>query len=296
MKKYDRLIAVGAEICYNYSAKNLSTFKSGGTFDRLIYPTRSDTLGEVVDILKDGGFKVLGMGSNTLVSDYGVEEDTLSLVRLNDHKVMKDGIYADAGLNMIVLSKIARDNGFTGLEFMTGIPGSVGGGIFMNAGAYESEIKDVIEYADVIKDGKPVRLTRDEIPFSYRNSGFKDEVIVGAKFSLKEGNPIIISSRMKNYATHRRERQPNLPSLGSVFKKVGDIGAGYYIEQAGLKGVRIGGAEVSQKHANFIVNVANATSGDFVSLVTLIENSVYEKFGVKLEREVRYIGRGLENI
>ena len=87
----------------------------------------------------------------------------------------------------------------------------------MNAGAYESEIKDVIEYADVIKDGKPVRLTRDEIPFSYRNSGFKDEVIVGAKFSLKEGNPIIISSRMKNYATHRRERQPNLPSLGSVF-------------------------------------------------------------------------------
>ena len=166
----------------------------------------------------------------------------------------------------------------------------------MNAGAYESEIKDVIEYADVIKDGKPVRLTRDEIPFSYRNSGFKDEVIVGAKFSLKEGNPIIISSRMKNYATHRRERQPNLPSLGSVFKKVGDIGAGYYIEQAGLKGVRIGGAEVSQKHANFIINVANATSGDFVSLVTLIENSVYEKFGVKLEREVRYIGRGLENI
>ncbi len=101
---------------------------------------------------------------------------------------------------------------------------------------------------------------------------------------------------MKNYATHRRERQPNLPSLGSVFKKVGDIGAGYYIEQAGLKGVRIGGAEVSQKHANFIINVANATSGDFVSLVTLIENSVYEKFGVKLEREVRYIGRGLENI
>lgn len=296
MKKYDRLIAVGAEICYNYSAKNLSTFRSGGTLDKLIYPTKSDSVSDIVDILKEEKFTVLGLGSNTLVSDYGVAEDVLSLVKLNDHKVMKDGIYADAGVNMIILSKIARDNGFTGLEFMTGIPGSVGGGIFMNAGAYESEIKDVVEYVDVIKDGKTVRLQRDEIPFKYRSSGLDGVVIIGAKFSLKKGNPIIISSRMKTYAGHRRERQPNLPSLGSVFKKVKDTGAGYYIEQAGLKGVRVGGAEVSLKHANFIVNIGNATSGDFVSLVTLIEKSVYEKFGVKLEREVRYIGRGLENI
>ena len=296
MKMYDRLIAVGSVICYNVCATALSTFGTGGKIDAIAYPSDATCVMNMTDILGDTSYVVLGNGSNTLISDDGVEELVVSLKNLSGHRIEKDGIYVEAGVHNMALSRLARDNGFKGLEFLSGIPGSVGGSIFMNAGAFGDDIGSHVEYVDIARNGKIERISGQNMHFGYRKSDVGNGIIVGAKLRLMSGNPIIISNTIKKYQRARRAKQPLEPSLGSVFKRVGDTSAGYYIERAGLSGYTIGGAKVSEKHANFIVNTGSATSSDFMCLAELVASEVRAQMNIGLIREVRDIGRGSEEI
>ena len=296
MEICNRLIAVGSVICYNVSADNVSTFGNSTRIDTLVYPKGRECMERVAKVLVDTPYIVLGNGSNTLISSDGVEDIVVSPKKLNNHTIMSDGIYAEAGVNNGLLARIARDNYMTGLEFLTGIPGTLGGAIAMNAGAYGSSMSDVVEYVDVLENGEAKRVMAEDMDFGYRRNGRAGAIFVGAKLALERGNPIIISNTMKKYQLTRRRTQPTEHTLGSVFKRVNDMSAGYYIEKAGLMGYSIGGAEISTIHANFIVNKGGATSGDFVALADLARDMVYKRFGIMLEREVRYIGRGIEEV
>ena len=189
----------------------------------------------------------------------------------------------------------AADNSLTGMEFASGIPGTIGGAVFMNAGAYDGEIKDIINYADVIDEyGEIKRMTKDELNLSYRHSLAQEKnlIIVGAEFELNHGCKDKIREKTADFAARRRDKQPlNFPSAGSTFKRPDGYFAGKLIEDSGLKGKSIGGAQVSEKHAGFIINTGGATSEDILALIDCCIETVYNKFNVRLVPEVRIIGR-----
>ena len=277
-----------------------TSFRTGGPAEVFIKAESTENIISAIDIAKkyNKQYIITGNGSNILVKDGGIDGIVINIGN-EMSKIKCDGtkIYAQAGAMLSALATAAADEELTGLEFASGIPGTVGGAVFMNAGAYDGEIKDVIEYADVIdSEGNTHRLIKDELELSYRHSVIaeKNMIVVGAMFNLNKGIKKNITDKMADFAKRRRDKQPlNYPSAGSTFKRPEGYFAGKLIEDSGLKGKTVGGAQVSEKHAGFVVNIGNATSSDIIALMDCCIETVYNKFGVKLEPEVRILGKDL---
>lgn len=285
-------------VLVNEPMKNHTSFKTGGPADVYIKADKAENIVKAIKILKEENipYFIIGNGSNLLVSDRGMEGVIIEVGSyMNKIKAEGNKIYAQAGALLSALSSCAAENSLTGLEFASGIPGSVGGAVFMNAGAYDGEIKDVILSADVIdKDGNIIRINKDELEFSYRHSSVEEKgyIIVGAEFGLENGEADHIKNKMADFAARRRNKQPlNFPSAGSTFKRPEGYFAGKLIEDSGLKGKMIGKAQVSEKHAGFIINTGGATSDDIIGLIDYCIKTVYNKYNVTLTPEVRIIGR-----
>lgn len=267
-----------------------TTFKTGGIADFLVIPQNKS---EMVELLKlDIKKTIIGNGSNLLVKDGGIRGLVIKTTGLNNYKVEDDIIVAESGILLSKLSNIAKDNDLTGLEFACGIPGTLGGAVMMNASAYGGETSNVVvetEYADL--NGNVYKTTNHE--FGYRKSLFmeKSYIILESKIKLEKGNKEEIAAKMKELMDSRNSKQPvNKPSAGSTFKRPEGYFAGKLIEDAGLKGYKIGGASVSNLHAGFVINDGDATSEDILELIKYIQNKVKNEFGVDLEPEVRIIG------
>ncbi len=277
-----------------------TSFRTGGPAEVFIKAESTENIISAIDIAKkyNKQYIITGNGSNILVKDGGIDGIVINIGN-EMSKIKCDGtkIYAQAGAMLSALATAAADEELTGLEFASGIPGTVGGAVFMNAGAYDGEIKDVIEYADVIdSEGNTHRIIKDELELSYRHSVIaeKNMIVVGAMFNLNKGIKKDITDKMADFAKRRRDKQPlNYPSAGSTFKRPEGYFAGKLIEDSGLKGKTVGGAQVSEKHAGFVVNIGNATSSDIIALMDGCIETVYNKFGVKLEPEVRILGKDL---
>ncbi|MBQ6600912.1 MAG: UDP-N-acetylmuramate dehydrogenase [Clostridia bacterium] len=278
--------------------KNHTSFKTGGNASVFILPKDEDELSQALKIISTCGKKpfILGNGSNLLVSDDGITDrpviyigDGFSEIKLIDENTIEVG----AGASLTLLCRFALENSLTGLEFAFGIPGSCGGAAYMNAGAYGGEMKDVVVRCNHIDfQGNKGSFDAGKLDFGYRHSAYSDSefVITSIVLALKKGNKEEIHAKMKELMQRRRDKQPlEYPSAGSVFKRPEGYFAGALIEQSGLKGKRIGGAMVSEKHAGFIINYDNATTKDVLDLVKFCQDTVKEKFGVMLEREIKTV-------
>ncbi len=273
-----------------------TTLKVGGKADYLLTAGTEEGFCGALAYIQEKKIPclLLGNGSNVLVKDGGFRGVVVRMGReFGKIERTDDGLYAQAGALMSLLSKAALDAGLTGLEFAQGIPGTVGGGIYMNAGAYGGEMSQVVKYVRLF-DGKKIRnVPVEEMQFGYRHSLAMEEkaVVLGAAFRLEKGNPAEIQEKMQDFAQRRRSKQPlEYPSAGSFFKRPTGYFAGALIEQSGLKGVSCGGAQVSEKHAGFLINTGNATAKDFLDLMEKVQTEVYKNFGVHLENEVRIVG------
>ncbi len=277
--------------------KNHTSFKIGGPADYLIEPESTAQLPQIIGVLRRHGvpYIIMGNGSNMLVLDKGIRGAVIKISGLTSGCTV-DGavIRAEAGILMSRLSSVALKHALAGLEFASGIPGTLGGGIFMNAGAYGGELKNVVQkvtYAD--ENGEIKTAEGAELDFGYRHSMFSGRqcVILSAELELVPGHYEDIRVLIADYTKRRTEKQPlAMPSAGSVFKRPAGHFAGGLIEQAGLKCYAIGGAMVSEKHAGFIVNKGGATAQDVLALIAFIQKTVEEKFSVRLEPEIKIIG------
>lgn len=285
-----KLITKEENIFQNEPMKKHTTFRTGGPADFLVTPTSEK---EMIECLKlDVKKTIIGNGSNLLVKDGGIRGLVIQTTKLNNITIDKDEIKAESGALLSRIANIAKDNSLTGFEFACGIPGTIGGAVAMNAGAYGGEMKDVIlrtRYAD--ENGNVFEITNHE--FDYRKSFFtgKNLIILASEIGLQNGDKEEIENKMKEYMTARNSKQPvNMPSAGSTFKRPAGFFAGKLIEDSGLKGYTIGGASVSTLHAGFIVNNGDATSKDILDLISYVQDKVYENYSVKLETEVKIIG------
>ena len=287
----------GINVYTNESMKKHTTFRIGGNADYFLIPENTSELQSAIKICRANNipYFILGNGSNILVSDKGIEGAVISTEKLNTIEVYEDTIYAQAGAKLSKTASIAAENSLSGFETLSGIPGTVGGAVFMNAGAYGGEIKDVaLEVYAIDENGNEKTFSNSECNFGYRSSVFSsgEYIITGAKFRLRTKDKDQITAQMRDYAERRRDRQPlSFPSAGSTFKRPEGYFAGKLIQDSGLRGFAIGGAAVSEKHCGFVVNTGNATCSDVVNLIDYIKKCVYEKFGVMLHEEVRIIGR-----
>lgn len=283
-------------IRYSEPIRNYTYTRLGGEADILIFP---ETIDEVAKIVKlavqhDIPLTILGYGSNMIVRDGGIRGITMSLQNLNQVHVNGHTMTAQSGAAIIDVSRQALDASLTGLEFACGIPGSVGGALYMNAGAYGGQMSDVVESAIVVTEaGEIITMQSEELLLGYRKSVFmgKRDIIIEVKFKLQPGDPVEIKAKMDELTYARESKQPlEYASCGSVFKRPEGYFAGKLIQDCGLQGTRIGGAEVSRKHSGFIVNVDNATAQDYIDMIALIQEKVRSQFNVNLETEVVIIG------
>lgn len=284
----------------NVEGKKLCSFKVGGNVRVVVRPKTADQLTALYDYLNENEIKniLLGRGSNVVISDDGFDGVVVSLSSLSsvDIDITDDNrIIAGAGASMASLSLFACENGLCGLEFAHGIPGSVGGGVYMNAGAYGGEIAQVLKSCMIFDKGRGMlfMVEGNECEFSYRHSIFmenKDLLVLFATFELEDGNFEEIKSKMDEYKAKRIASQPlEYPSAGSTFKRPQGYFAGKLIEDSGLKGYTVGGAQVSEKHAGFVINRGGATAEDIRNLVSHIQKTVKEKFDVSLECEIEFV-------
>ena len=273
-----------------------TTFRVGGPAELMFFPKSAEEVTAALTVAKTVGVQAMsiGNGSNLVVRDGGIRGLVIVLgERFADIRVDGTRLLAEAGASLAKVAATAQENGLAGLEFASGIPGTLGGGCAMNAGAYDGQISDVLESADVLLNGEIRTLSREEMRMGYRTTLPLTEggIVLRAAFALKKDDPEAILARMKDYNARRREKQPlNLPSAGSVFKRPEGHFAGALIEQCGLKGRRVGGAQVSEKHAGFIVNTGGASAADIIGLIALIQETVFAQTGVRLEPEQRIIG------
>jgi len=274
----------------------LSSYKIGGSTSVWVAPATEQAVGRVLELIHQKRLPlfVLGRGSNILISDKGWNGVTLYLGE-NLSALTFDGPEASvlAGTLLIDLIQAAIQKGLAGLEQLSGIPGGIGGALRMNAGAFGQEIEHATLTVNGFRnDGSPFQAARKDIKFEYRRvPQLADVVITSAVFGFEKSDRHILSARMKDILSLRAKKQPlKYPSCGSVFKRPAGYYAGALIEEAGLKGERIGGAMISPKHAGFILNVDRASAADVYALINLVENKIYDRFGVRLEREVRLIG------
>ncbi len=288
----------GLELRDNEPMYRHTTFRVGGPVTLMALPRSVEELSTVVSLAKEAGIEpfFLGRGSNLLVADRGAEAFLIKLAGGLDRLELlgENSLYVGAGVTLAQAAVFALEHALTGLEFAHGIPGTLGGGVFMNAGAYDGELSQVISWADCLDEtGRRFRLEGPDLELGYRTSVFsrKPWVVTGARLDLTPGDPAAIRARMEDLSHRRRSKQPlEFPSAGSTFKRPAGHFAGALIQEAGLKGVRIGGAQVSEKHAGFVVNTGGATSDDILSLIRLVRDTVLEKTGVLLEPEVRMLG------
>ena len=287
------------EYSLDYPMSKLTTFKIGGPADVLITPKSREQLSSVLSLCTDMDvpYMIIGKGSNLLISDDGMDGAVIKLSgALDEIKLIDETtVYCGAGAQLSALCTFCCEHSLAGLEFAFGIPGSVGGAVFMNAGAYGGEMRDVVTDADYVSpDGEFGRISDERLDFSYRHSVFSNSnnIITGAVFKLKRDDKTAIKARMDDFMSRRKDKQPlQYPSAGSTFKRPEGYFAGALIEQSGLKGYSIGGAEVSQKHAGFVINKGGATCKDVSDLMKHIADTVFEKFGVRLEAEIIKRGR-----
>ena len=293
-------IAGAHQILENEPMSRHTTFKVGGPADVLFLPESEEQLIQAIAIAKDAGIPciVIGNGSNLVVRDGGIRglvialgEGMAAIVRSGDT------ITAWAGASLARVSAFAQASGLAGLEFASGIPGTLGGGCAMNAGAYGGQLSDVLIDARMLLDDAVKTLTVEDMQMGYRTSLPLREggIVISARFALTPDNPESIAERMRELNARRRDKQPlNRPSAGSTFKRPEGYFAGALIEGAGLKGASVGGAQVSHKHAGFIVNTGSATAADVLALIHHVQEAVYQKDGVRLELEVRVVGEERE--
>ena len=285
------------KIKLNEPMKNHTSFKIGGNCDYFVMPENAEQLKGVINKAKELEipFFVLGKGSNLLVSDNGIEGIVISMQGLNEIKVSGDEITAGAGVSVANLCNAALQNSLSGIEFAYGIPGSVGGGLYMNAGAYGGQFSDAVVSAEYLtRDGEVVKIGLADMELGYRTSIFKQNggIILSASFKLQKGETDKIKAAMDDYMERRITKQPlEYPSAGSVFKRPEGYFAGALIEQNNLKGFSVGGAQVSVKHAGFIINYENATANDVKSLIKEIQSVVKNADGIDLETEIIFVGK-----
>lgn len=291
----------GIECVGELPLSSRSSFKIGGKADLAVFPTDGGDLQHIVAELYELGISyiVVGNGSNILFEDEGYRGCVIFTERMNKVNVEGNRIYAGAGMSFTALAAKAKTASLTGLEFAYGIPGSCGGAVVMNAGAYGGQVSDVLESCEVFDTEKCefYTLTKDEMELSYRHSILSENkhlICIGATFTLKEGKKNEIDAVMRDLMQRRISKQPlEYPSAGSVFKRPApDLFVGKMIEDSGLKGYTIGGAQVSKKHAGFIINVGGATAKDVLDLVEHIKSVIRTNYGVELECEIRRVGSG----
>jgi UDP-N-acetylmuramate dehydrogenase len=283
--------------------KRYTAWKIGGPADALLEPTDAEELIEAVEMARGHGVPVtvLGGGTNVLVRDGGIRGLTIRLAKsLTGVQIKGRSVTAEAGVLYPVLANTTAGSGLKGLEFATGIPGTVGGAVYMNAGAYGGETKDVLDWADVFQEGKVVRMHNDvetllatSLRLSYRRSVLQDHpdwVVLRARYTLEPGNPGELKANIKEFRAQRMNGSPNRPSCGSTFKRPPGDFPGRVIEAAGLKGTRVGQIEVSPVHANYLVNLGGGTAREALELIELVKEKVRERMGIELEEEVRVVG------
>lgn len=272
-----------------------TTFKIGGPARLAVFPKNENEISEVIKKCKEENvrYMVVGNGSNLLVADEGIDAVVILLGKeFGEVKLIDDTtIFAEAGAPLMKVCRFALENGLSGLEFAYGIPGSCGGGAFMNAGAYGGELGDVMFRCDHIdKDGNKGSLEGDDLKLAYRHSAYYENgcIITGAYFKMQKADKEEIKAKMADYMSRRRDKQPlEYPSAGSTFKRPEGNFAGALIEQCGLKGTSVGGAEISTKHAGFVINKGGATCKDVLDLCQKVADTVKAEKGIDLEMEVR---------
>lgn len=277
-----------------------TTFKIGGPADIYVEPSIVQVV-PLIKLLKKQAipFMVIGNGSNLLVSDDGIEGVVISLAKpAADIQIDGTSITAEAGAMLSSVANQAAASGLTGLEFASGIPGSIGGAVYMNAGAYGGEIKDVLTSVTILTpEFDLVELTPEDLDLSYRHSSLMEKggIVLSAKLKLQLGDSQAIKAQIEDIRQQRINKQPlNFPSAGSTFKRPEGYFAGKLIDDAGLRGYTVGGAQVSNKHCGFVVNTGDATCADVLKLMSDVDDIVFDKFGVHLAPEVRIIGRNMD--
>ncbi len=279
------------------SMKEYTTMKVGGKADYMVLADSIENIQKCVSHLSSLNvpFLIMGNGSNLVFTDNGYHGVIIRIgPAISKTEVDGEIITAEAGALLSSVANLAMENSLTGLEFAFGIPGTIGGAAYMNAGAYDGEMKQVIiESLCIDKEGRYITLRGDEHNFSYRHSRMQDEDLICLKVKLKlnRGNKEEIKAKMAELSARRREKQPlTYPSAGSIFKRPPGAFAGKLIDDCGLRGYRIGGAQVSDKHCGFIINTGNATASDVLALIKHVQETVYKNFGKLLELEVKIIG------
>lgn len=295
---YDEIVKIITKenVTINKSLKEHTYTRLGGQADLFVTPETYEQVQQVVKLANkaEKPFTLLGNGSNLIIKDGGIRGIVMSLSKLNKITIDKSNIVSESGAKIIDVSRKALTENLAGLEFACGIPGSVGGALFMNAGAYGGEVKDVLLSTIVVdRLGNLLHLTADELDLAYRTSNIRENgyIVLEATFGLQKGNSKEIKAIMEDLTFKRESKQPlEYPSCGSVFKRPPGYYAGKLIQDSGLQGKQIGGAQVSLKHAGFIVNRDNATAKEYIDLIHFVQKTVKEKYGVTLEREVKIIG------
>ena len=302
MHIYDAVIDTAKFIDCFYSTEEIlskyTTFKIGGKCDLMLFPDTKEKFVAIIDACKSINIKfmVLGNGSDMVFGSGGYNGAIISTSRLNNISVYEDVVYCECGVNLSALCTTAYENSFTGAERLYGIPGSVGGAVCMNAGAYGGQVNDILIECEYYDGNKIITAKSDELDLSYRHSIFSkgDKFVLSASFRFAKDKKDEIKARMNDYIGRRRDKQPlEYPSAGSTFLRPEGYFAGALIEESGLKGYTIGGAQVSEKHAGFVINIGDATSNDVKKLVQHIKDTVYKNSGVELQCEIKFEGEDL---
>jgi len=287
------------KIRYNEPMSKHTTMRVGGPVDIMVLPNTIEEITDVINYAKENNIpiKVIGNGSNMIVSDLGIEGIVVKLTcNMSNVNICGETVTCTAGASMPKTAVIARQNSLAGFEFACGIPGTIGGGVKMNAGAYGGQISDVLVSCKYLDENLNVKeIENKDMNYSYRHSIFIDNpnyIVLEATFKLNKGNMEEIESKMQENNTSRKTKQPyEYPSAGSVFRRPEGYFVGKLVQDAGLRGVSVGGAQVSEKHTGFIINKDNATCEDLKKLIELVQKTVKEKFGVELKTEVEFVGR-----
>ena len=283
------------EIFEKFPMKKYITLKVGGEAELVVYPVSTNELTKLLNIAYELGIKVttLGAGSNTIIKDSGISELVISTKKLRNFTINDDNtVLADCGAMLSAIMNKTIKMGLRGFEFAAGIPGTVGGGIYMNAGANNGEIKDIVEKVWIWNKRKEIEVKRNEINFGYRKTDLPEDcVIIRALFKLEEGDREKSEQSIKKYLEYRNQTQPvNQANTGSIFKNPQEMAAGELLEKLGLKGYQIGGAKFSELHANFIVNSGGACASDVANLIKLAQKKAIDEEGITLETEVKILG------
>ena len=295
LKAVEEIVGLG-NVKTNEPMCRYNTFQVGGPAAYYVAPTSVKQLAEVVKVCKEYEQKyyIVGNGSNLIVKDCGYDGMIIHLCHnFSDYKVEGNKITAQSGIRLSKLANILAKHSLKGFEFASGIPGTLGGAVVMNAGAYGGEMSQVLDSVRVMdQNGEMIILAKDQLELGYRTSVIprKGYIVIEAVLALEKGNEDEINALMLDYNNRRKEKQPlEFPSAGSTFKRPKGYFAGKLIQDSGLRGYRVGGAMISEKHSGFVINIGNATTADILQLIQDVKDKVYEMHGVRLEEEVKVI-------